>query len=60
MTPVTEQKEGPCDFSFACADYHVKCQATYDAAKAENKDLREALSELGGSAYFDEWKKQRG
>lgn len=37
MTPIKEQKEGPCDFSFACADYHSRRQETYDAAKKEIK-----------------------
>jgi len=27
------QKEGPCDFSFACSEYHAKCQATLDALR---------------------------
>jgi len=36
-----KQREGPCDFSFPCADYHDKCQATYNKAKTEITTLKE-------------------
>jgi len=35
-----KQSEGPCNFSFPCADYHEKCQATYNKAKTEIATLK--------------------
>jgi hypothetical protein len=38
--------EGPCGFTFACAEYHDKCQKSYDTLKAENERMRGAIRYL--------------
>ena len=39
------QKESQCNFSFPCAEYHDKCQATADALRAETKELAAAAQD---------------
>ena len=44
------QKESRCKFSFPCAEYHDKCQATADKYRAALKEISEGLASLSREA----------
>ncbi|OHD24243.1 MAG: hypothetical protein A2Y38_19955 [Spirochaetes bacterium GWB1_59_5] len=44
--PLTRE-DGPCNYSFPCAEYHGRCQASYDKMKDENVALEHRLQHMG-------------